>query len=563
MLSVFCLILQVTATDPDKDASQEALRFSLHGQGADSEFVIDEVTGKIYAQKTLNREDRAVWRFVVLATDEGGEGLTGFTDVIINVWDINDNAPDFTCMPDSCHGQVPENSPPNTSVMEMSATDLDDTAVGQNAVLTYRIVGNAHGGPSSELFYINPNTGTIYVARVELDRERVDRYHLVVEARDGGGMVGTGTATILVTDVNDHAPRFTENTCRARISESSEVDSAVLELSATDADVGENAHVTFSVVAGDPDQKFYVVSRRQERRATLRLKKKLDYEKSSEQRFNITLKAEDLDFSSFIHCIIDVDDHNDHAPVFIPHFHLLPPLPEDVLVGGSLLKVTASDSDSGPNQEIMYSILPDSDPYGQFSVDQTGLVTIANALDRELVAQHCLVILATDKGIPAQTGSATVQISLLDINDNGPEFEAGYTPMVWENVPGPQVVRLNQSSTLLHAIDRDSAENGAPFFFAVPPDHPARRDFYLLDNGNSTATITALRTFDRERQKEFYLPIILTDSGRPPMSVTHTLTITIGDENDHAHQAGTKEVYINSHQGEVKHHFCSRVKHYI
>ncbi|XP_023671737.2 neural-cadherin isoform X2 [Paramormyrops kingsleyae] len=544
-------VLQVTATDPDKDASQEALRYSLHGQGADSEFVIDEVTGKIYAQKTLNREDRAVWRFVVLATDEGGEGLTGFTDVIINVWDINDNAPDFTCMPDSCHGQVPENSPPNTSVMEMSATDLDDTAVGQNAVLTYRIVGNAHGGPGSELFYINPNTGTIYVARVELDRERVDRYHLVVEARDGGGMVGTGTATILVTDVNDHAPRFMENTCRARISESSEVDSAVLELSATDADVGENAHVTFSVVAGDLDQKFYVVSRRQERRATLRLKKKLDYEKSSEQRFNITLKAEDLDFFSLIHCIIDVDDHNDHAPVFIPHFHLLPPLPEDVLVGSSVTKVTASDSDSGPNQEIMYSILPDSDPYGQFSVDQTGLITIVNALDRELVAQHCLVILATDKGIPAQTGSATVQMSLLDINDNGPEFEAGYAPMVWENVPGPQVVRLNQSSTLLHAVDRDSVENGAPFSFAVPPDHPARRDFRLLDNGNSTATITALHTFDRERQKEFYLPIIMTDSGRPPMSVTHTLTITIGDENDHAHQAGTKEVYINSHQGKM------------
>ncbi|KAG5839693.1 hypothetical protein ANANG_G00207630 [Anguilla anguilla] len=105
-------VLQVTATDPDKDANQEALRYSLHGQGAESEFIIDEVTGKIYAQKTLNREERAVWRFVVLATDEAGEGLTGFTDVIINVWDINDNGPVFICMPDNCNGNVPENSPP-------------------------------------------------------------------------------------------------------------------------------------------------------------------------------------------------------------------------------------------------------------------------------------------------------------------------------------------------------------------------------------------------------------------------------------------------------------------
>ena len=134
----------MTASDPDKDADQEALRYSLHGQGAESEFVIDEVTGKIYAQRTLDREERAVWRFVVLATDEGGEGLTGFTDVIINVWDINDNAPVFACAP-GCHGEVAENSAPGTSVMEMTATDRDDSAVGQNAVLSYRIVSTVDG----------------------------------------------------------------------------------------------------------------------------------------------------------------------------------------------------------------------------------------------------------------------------------------------------------------------------------------------------------------------------------------------------------------------------------
>ncbi|KAL4604964.1 neural-cadherin-like [Arapaima gigas] len=541
----------VTATDPDKDAAQEALRYSLHGQGAESEFIIDEVTGKIYAQKTLNREERAVWRFVVLATDEGGEGLTGFTDVIINVWDINDNAPDFTCMPDSCHGQVAENSPPDTSVMEMSATDLDDSAVGQNAVLSYRIVTNARGASGTDLFGINPSTGTIYVASGDLDHERVEKYHLVVEARDGGGMTATGTATVRVIDVNDHVPRFTESSCRARVSESSEVNSPVLEVSATDADAGENAQLTFSVAAGDPEQKFYMVSHRQERRGSLRLKKKLDYEKSSEQRFNLTLKVEDLDFSSLMHCIVEVDDHNDHAPVFVPHFHLLPPLPEDISVGSSVAKVVASDSDSGRNQEITYSILPDSDPYGQFSVDQSGLVTVASPLDRETAAQHYLVVLATDKGSPAQTGSATVQLTLLDVNDNGPEFEAAYAPVVWENVRGPQVVHLNQTSTLLHATDRDSAPNGAPFSFSLPPEFRQQGDFLLHDNGNSTATVTALRAFDREKQKEFHLPVVMSDSGQPRRSVTNTLTVTIGDENDHPHQAGHKDVYIYNHRGRM------------
>lgn len=65
----------------------------------------------------------------------------------------------------------------------------------------------------------------------------------------------------------------------------------VLELTAEDSDTGENAQLTFSVVAGDQEQKFYMVSHKQEQRGTLRLKKRLDYERHSEQRFNLTLKV--------------------------------------------------------------------------------------------------------------------------------------------------------------------------------------------------------------------------------------------------------------------------------
>ncbi|XP_054588647.2 neural-cadherin [Nothobranchius furzeri] len=551
-------VLQVTASDPDKDADQEALRYSLHGQGAESEFIIDEVSGKIYAQRTLDREERAVWRFVVLATDEGGEGLTGFTDVIINVWDINDNAPIFPCAL-SCHGDVAENSVIGTSVMEMTATDLDDSAVGQNAVLSYRIVGSmdatnaALGGvPTfSEMFTINPITGTITVGLGGLDREQVESYLIVVEARDGGGMAGTGTATIQVKDVNDHAPRFTDHSCLARISENAELNAEVLELVAEDRDTGENAQLTFSVVAGDQEQKFYMVSHKQEQRGILKLKKRLDYERHSEQRFNLTLKVEDLDFSSFLHCVVEVEDYNDHAPVFIPHFLSLAPLSEDISVGTSVAHLVASDSDSGQNREITYSLLEDSDPDGLFTIDQSGVISVARPLDREKSPQHHLVVIATDHGFPPLMGSATVQLPLLDVNDNGPEFEAAYAPIVFENVAGPQVVRLNQTSTLLRAVDQDSPENGPPFHFTVPPEYRYSNDFYLQDNLNGTATITALRTFDRERQKEFLLPIVMSDSGHPARTVTSTLTVTIGDQNDHPHVAGEKQISINSHRGRM------------
>ncbi|XP_068617100.1 neural-cadherin [Brachionichthys hirsutus] len=551
-------VLQVMASDPDKDADQEALRYSLHGQGAESEFIIDEVTGKIYAQRTLDREERAVWRFVVLATDEGGEGLTGFTDVIINVWDINDNAPFFVCAP-SCHGDVMENSVVGMSVMEMTATDLDDSAVGQNAVLSYRIVGSLDATnigiglvPTfSEMFTINSTTGTISVAMSSLDREEFESYLLVVEARDGGGMTGTGTATIQIKDVNDHAPRFTDHSCLTRVSENTELNAEVLELTAEDRDTGENAHLTFSVVAGDQEQKFYMVSHKQEQRGTLRLKKRLDYERHSEQKFNLTLKVEDLDFSSLLHCVVEVEDYNDHAPVFIPHFLSLAPVPEDITVGTSVAHLVASDSDSGQNRDITYSLSKDSDPESLFTIDQSGLISVTRPLDRERIPQHHLVVIATDHGNPPLTGSATVQLPLLDVNDNGPAFEASYSPIVFENMAGPQVVKLNQTSSLLRAVDPDSPENGPPFSFTVPAEYRHSNDFYLQDNLNGTATLTALRMFDRERKKEFLIPVIMSDSGHPAKTVTSTLTVTIGDQNDHAHVEGEKDIFIYSHRGRM------------
>eukprot|EP00066_Takifugu_rubripes_P016640 XP_011605906.1 PREDICTED: neural-cadherin-like [Takifugu rubripes] len=542
-------VLQVTATDPDKDADQGAIRYSIHGQGAESHFVINDITGEMYAQRTMDREERAVWRFVVMATDEEGEGLTGFTDVIINVWDINDNAPTFTCAPDNCHSSVAENSAPGMLVVEMTAVDLDDAAVGQNAILTYRITENAHNIHKEDLFTIDSSTGTISVAAEGLDREFANTHRVVVEASDGGGMTGTATVTIAVTDINDHTPKFLEDWCGARVSENTEKDSSVLELRAVDPDTGTYGQLTFSVLAGDLEQRFYIVSNRQEQTGILRLREKLDFEKPAEQGFNLTIKVEDSDFSSVIHCTIQVEDENDNAPEFASSSHLLSPLPEDTPVGTSIIQVVATDTDSGLNGEILCSILPQSDPHGHFAVSRAGLVTVARPLDREAVAGYELVVVATDRGIPALTGSVTVHLLLLDVNDNGPELESAYAPLLWENSPAPQVVWLNQSSTLLHVVDRDSPENGPPFYLSLPPVYCV--DFHLQDHGNGSATLTALRMFDRERQSEVHLPVIMIDSGNPPVTATNMLIITIGDQNDNAHQAGEKDVYVHSRKGRV------------
>ncbi|XP_077372754.1 neural-cadherin-like isoform X2 [Festucalex cinctus] len=540
-------VLQVTATDPDKDADQGAIRYSIHGQGADSHFMINDITGEMYAQRTMDREERAVWRFVVMATDEEGEGLTGFTDVIINVWDINDNAPAFSCLPDNCLSSIVENSPPGTFVVEMTAVDRDDAAVGQNAILTYQITENVQNTNNEDLFTMDSSTGTISVASDGLDRELVDSHRLVVEACDGGGMTSTATATIVLTDINDHVPTFQEEKCGARVPENADVDTIILELGAIDPDAGPYGQLTFSVVDGDPEQQFYMVSHRLDQTGVLRLKRKLDFEKPVEQKFNLTVKVEDSDFSSLIHCLVVVEDENDNAPVFAQSSHLLSPLSEDVAVGTTVIQVAATDSDSGSNGEILYSIRPQSDPFGHFAVSQSGMITVARPLDRESVANYELVVIAIDQGLPALTASVMVYLPLLDVNDNGPELDTVYSPVVWENSPAPQVVMLNTNSTLLQILDRDSPEHGPPFAISLPSVYSA--DFHLQDHGNGSATLTALRRFDRERQSKFLLPVIMTDSGYPPMTATSTLTITIGDQNDNAHQAGEKDIYVYSHRG--------------
>lgn len=542
--------VQVSATDPDQEADQSAVRYSLHGQGAGSEFIIEELTGRIYAQKRLDREDRSAWRFLVLATDENGDGLTGFADVLVEVRDINDNAPQFMCASEGCFvGHVPENSPADTSIMEMQATDLDDPKTGKNAVLTYRIVQNVRNEINLNLFSINPNTGTIYTVLRSLDREVEDQYLVVVEARDGGGLSGTGTATIVVSDVNDHPPVFTQRVYMATMAEDLDINSEVLTVAATDGDEGENSVMTFSIIGGDDDRKFFIETDKGNRQGVVRLKKKIDFEKPHERTFNLTVKVEDADFYSLAYCVIQVEDSNDHAPVFFPQFYDAGSMFEDVPLGTIVAQVTAMDLDSGQNGKFSYSIAPESDPFQQFLVDKSGWVVVADSLDREKVSQHRLIILATDMGNPSLTGSAIVLVAVQDVNDNGPEFEVPYRPIVWENAIAPQLVHMNDTSILLHAIDRDSSLNAGPFSIRLLMITSDATNFNLTDLRNGSAMITALRTFDREQQKEYLLPILMTDSGSPPMSSTSTLTVIIGDKNDHPHAPGHSEFIVYNYEG--------------
>uniref|UniRef100_A0A182XN58 Cadherin domain-containing protein n=1 Tax=Anopheles quadriannulatus TaxID=34691 RepID=A0A182XN58_ANOQN len=208
----------VTASDADVERPNNIIYF-LTGPGidienpSDSNFDINKATGEIFVLKPLNRDPphgRASWKFTVFAQDEGGEGLVGFTEVQIYLKDVNDNAPQF---PNGiAYGNVTENGTIGMHVMTIKAEDYDDINEGTNAKIIYSIEKNAiQEDTGLPIFDIHPETGLITTAVCCLDREKTPDYSLQIVATDGGGLKGTGTASIKVKDLNDMPPRFTKD----------------------------------------------------------------------------------------------------------------------------------------------------------------------------------------------------------------------------------------------------------------------------------------------------------------------------------------------------------------
>ncbi|KAK8405868.1 hypothetical protein O3P69_001976 [Scylla paramamosain] len=156
----------------------------------------------------------------VLGCAGGGEVHVAEAVVVIEVRDINDNAPVFPLH--TTYGQVLENGPTGLQVAQVFATDLDDPKT-RNAKVRYFIEKNVIEESSGQaLFAVDEATGVLTTARCCLDRERAPRYRLQVVAADGGGLKGTGTVVVRVTDLNDNRPRLEHHVWEAAVNETSE-----------------------------------------------------------------------------------------------------------------------------------------------------------------------------------------------------------------------------------------------------------------------------------------------------------------------------------------------------
>ncbi|XP_031842734.1 DE-cadherin isoform X2 [Nomia melanderi] len=483
----------------------------------------------------LDYESNTVYTLIVRVQNR--YQLAAETVVDIEVLDVNDNFPVFREMK---KGSVLENEPPGVPVMQVRAIDADGTSAHNQ--VTYELDN------FRDLFAIDKYTGNI-TTLTTFDREQEDTYNVKVIAVDNSpsAVVKTGEHNkgqqvfrIEIADKNDNAPHFTQAVYTANsILENANINALVTEVKALDSDTA--SPVTYSIIFGNTDDSFYIEGTT----GKIRVKKALDYEKITE--YNLTVRAFDGLYNDTAQVKIFIENVNDNPPVF-EDFKKNPTIKEEELVEGCITTVVAYDPDiknRSADQHIAYFIVKD-DQQPLIGINKTGCMTLKKPLDRDApngYSMWTVIVMARDEdGSPtALRELVMVNITLIDINDNAPFLDMPY-PVVWGENKRPGRI------TELKARDYDSDENGPPFYFRIDEntaDDEIRSRFAIRG-----ANLLAQYQFDREQRKSYNIPIAITDSGKPPMTGTSTLTVIIGDENDNEMSEGSSSIFVYNYKGE-------------
>uniref|UniRef100_A0A3Q1HJU1 Cadherin-12 n=1 Tax=Anabas testudineus TaxID=64144 RepID=A0A3Q1HJU1_ANATE len=510
----------------DQDHGNGLVKYVLSGEGAGTIFVIDENNGDLHATRRLDREEKAFYILrATVVNKRTGQKLEPETEFIVKLHDINDNEPQFS--QEVYTGSVPEMSDIGTSVIQVTATDADDSMYGNSAKLVYSI---SQGHP---YFSVDPNTGVIRTALgpEDMDREQREHYQVVIEAKDmagqRGGLTGTTVVNITLTDVNDNPPRFTQSIYQFRVPESSTSGAKVGRIQATDRDIGRNAEMYFTIVSGDGMDMFEISTDRDTQEGVITISKPLDYEKKSSYTVEIQVQNTQVDtrFMStgskdMATVRISVDDV-DEPPVFDKAKYEMQ-VKEDAAPGVAVGSVNAIDPD-GVRNMVKYSIDRRTDMDRMFSIHPgNGSVFLLKSLDREESAWHNISVIATEYNNPRQSSHIPVYIHLLDINDNAPTFAAVYETFVCERTKAGQLIQT------VSAVDADDPMLGHKFFFSLAPDGTHRSNFTVRDNGDNTASILTRRaSYSRLHQSVYLVPVVITDGDYPMQSSTGTLTVRV------------------------------------
>nr|XP_005565646.2 cadherin-23 isoform X1 [Macaca fascicularis] len=485
-------------------------------------FKIDAITGVITVQGLVDREKGDFYTLTVVA-DDGGPKVDSTVKVYITVLDENDNSPRFDFISDSAIS-IPEDCPVGQRVATVKARDPD---AGSNGQVVFSLAsGNIAG--AFEIVTTNDSIGEVFVAR-PLDREELDHYILKVVASDRGTPPRKKDHILQVTilDVNDNPPVI-ESPFGYNVSVNENVGggTAVVQVRATDRDIGINSVLSYYITEGNKDMTF-----RMDRVSGEIATRPAPPDRERQSFYHLVVTVEDEGtptLSATTHVYVTIVDENDNAPMFQqPHYEVLLDEGPDTL-NTSLITIQALDLDEGPNGTVIYAIVA-GNIINTFRIDRhMGVISTAKELDYEIShGRYTLIVTATDQcPILSRrlTSTTTVLVNVNDINDNMPTFPRHYEgPFeVTEGQPGPRVWTF-----LAH--DRDSGPNGQVEYSIVDGDPLGE---FVISPVEGVLRVRKDVELDRETIAFYNLTICARDRGMPPLSSTMLVGIRVLDIND-------------------------------
>lgn len=499
----------LTPVAVDKDAGLNAkIRYSLLGDKVDR-FLVDPDTGIITTTTGLDREETSMYYLTLMAQDcSATEPRATAVNLTIAVLDENDNSPVFSSL--NYEVYVPDKTNTGQFVFGAKATDLD---VGINSRIRYSL-----SGEHAKNFSINPETGVIKAGQnLFANKDQVSMFNLEIRATDSGKRSRSASSELRVYMKPSHLfPSFTSPAeTHFVLAEDVEEGKMIARFNAMSPKKGPIGNVRFAIAGGNVGEALKIDKQTGE---VFVARKGLDYETSPQ--YEVWVEAKDSDkpsLRSVLQLIVNVTDANDNAPVMTNALYNASILEEEA-PPQLVVKVAATDADSGTNGQIMFRLQDDFE--GTFEIDpESGEIYTNARLDREEIPTYELTVEALDQGTPQLTGTATILVTVLDKNDNPPRFTRLFSVNVTENADiGAFVIRVTSS-------DKDIGENAnATYSFTENPGEK-----FSIDP--ITGNVTVVGSLDREQQDEYLLKVTAADGAWRQET---PITITIQDQNDNA-----------------------------
>uniref|UniRef100_A0A7N6ABA3 FAT atypical cadherin 3a n=1 Tax=Anabas testudineus TaxID=64144 RepID=A0A7N6ABA3_ANATE len=503
-LPVNSVLLRVGATDADVGISAW-IQYSLHGPGS-QDFSIDPDTGEVKSSVNLDREMTPNYWLVAQATDGGGRWCR--SEVQLVVTDVNDNPPIFTLS--QYTASVYEDTATKALLTRIQAIDPDE---GPGRMVVYSLADSAGGS-----FSIDKSSGIVVLERV-LDREVKPAYQIAVRASDQGSprpLSSLVNVTITVLDINDNPPVFERRDQLATVPEDVGVGTEVLRVHAASKDIGTNAEITYSIRSGNEHGKFHIHP--------------LTGEGAKHNSANLCTGHPCICSGLFL-------SHNEPVCVNVNEGTCHPLQQWSSLTCfnrfGEIIEITHIHTGT---HTILQAVgyIKHLDIFMDFTLFSlySGAILVTQPLDYETCRDYFLTVEARDGGTPPLSAITTVNINLTDVNDNAPMFSRDLYTAV-ENKP------IGTSILQLSVIDQDSSHNGPPFDFRILSGNEGG-EFVLEKDG----TLLANQVFRRDLATEYVIQIQVTDSGKPRLSSSSTLTVRVIEESLHRPVALPLEVHI-------------------